>query len=50
MTLKSLLAKMTPENFVFWLSGFLELNDKKVITALEIEIIKDHINLVLENK
>lgn len=43
---------MTAENFVYWLQGFLEIkgeDGKKDIqlSTEQVEIIKDHINLVL---
>lgn len=41
---------MTPENFVYWLQGYLELCEPAVITHREVEIIKQHIALVLEKK
>lgn len=41
---------MTPENFVYWLQGYLELCEPVVITNREVESIKQHIALVLEKK
>lgn len=38
---------MTAENFVYWLNGFLEIGNPEVITKGQIQIIKDHIGLVL---
>lgn len=37
---------MTPENFIYWLQGFVEIGGGKP-TDRQWEIIKDHINLVL---
>lgn len=37
---------MTPEQFVYWLKGFYELNEPKNITEKQTLIIKDHLNLV----
>jgi len=54
---------MTPENFVYWLQGYLELNDAagasttsvtpgtlKYLNSNQIKIIQDHLKLVLEKK
>lgn len=38
---------MTPENFVYWLQGMLEIGDVKKLNKEQVKIIKDHINLVL---
>lgn len=38
---------MTPENFVYWLQGMLELGDFKKLNKEQVNIIKDHIKLVL---
>lgn len=41
---------MTPENFVFWLQGFLEISDdvfEKGITPAQARIVQDHLDLVL---
>lgn len=41
---------MTPENFVYWLQGFLEIEAPKTITEEQIKIINDHISLVLKKE
>lgn len=45
---------MTPENFVFWLQGYFELEIKagspSGLTANQVQIIKDHIALVLKKE
>lgn len=54
---------MTPENFVYWLQGYFELNDAAGpgISSLmpgkldflkpdQLQVIKDHLKLVLEKK
>jgi len=54
---------MTPENFVYWLQGYLELNNAagpgissaapgviRYLNSKQIKIIQDHLNLVLEKK
>jgi len=38
---------MTPENFVYWLQGMLEIGDIKKLNKEQVNIIKDHIKLVL---
>jgi hypothetical protein len=38
---------MTPEQFIYWLQGFLEIADPKKLDKKQIEIIKDHMSLVL---
>lgn len=38
---------MTPENFVYWLQGVLEIGDVKKLNKEQVNIIKDHIKLVL---
>ena len=37
---------MSPENFTYWLKGFFEISDAKKIDEKQIDIIKDHLNLV----
>ena len=41
---------MTPTEFVYWLQGFLEIADPKKLTKQQIEIIKDHISLVMDKQ
>jgi len=54
---------MTPENFVYWLQGYFEINDAagtgvnslasgkiRFLNNDQIQIIKDHLKLVLEKK
>lgn len=41
---------MTPENFVYWLQGVLEIADPKQLDEKQIQIIKDHIKLVLKKE
>lgn len=40
---------MTPENFCYWLQGFFELSDPDSLTHKEVEMIKNHLNLVFEH-
>ncbi len=37
---------MSPEHFVYWLQGFMELADPKELDAKELQIIKDHLKEV----
>jgi len=37
---------MTPENFVYWLRGFLEIQEPDHISEKQIQIINDHLDLV----
>ncbi len=38
---------MDSKDFIFWLNGYLELANPKELNEQQIQIIKDHINLVL---
>lgn len=37
---------MTPEQFVYWLQGFLELSESPALSETQTQIVKDHLNLV----
>jgi len=39
---------MTPEQFTYWLQGFIEINDPKTIGEKETQIIKDHLSTVFK--
>ena len=39
---------MTPENFVYWLQGYFELNDRDELTNEQVAIIKEHLGLCFE--
>jgi len=54
---------MTPENFVYWLQGYFEINDAagisttsvtlgtlKYLNEKQLQVIRDHLKLVLEKK
>ena len=41
---------MSPENFVYWLQGYLELSDSKDLDGNQVDIIKDHLKLVLKKE
>lgn len=38
---------MTPRDFVYWIQGFLEIQNPDKINAEQVQIIKEHIRLVL---
>lgn len=37
---------MTPEQFSYWLNGFVELNPQAMLTLTQWQIVKDHLALV----
>lgn len=37
---------MTPDNFCYWLQGYFEIADPKSLSEKELEMIKNHLNLV----
>jgi hypothetical protein len=39
---------MTPENFTYWLQGYFEISGEKTLDAREVQIIKDHLDLVFK--
>jgi hypothetical protein len=39
---------MTERDFVYWLQGYLEVSGAKEISPEQVQIIKDHIGLVLK--
>ncbi len=41
---------MTPENFVYWLQGMIEIGDPATLSREQIQIIRDHIALVLKKE
>lgn len=42
---------MTPENFVYWLQGFFEIDQNvKQLSVYQTKIIKDHLALVLKKE
>lgn len=41
---------MTPEQFCFWLQGFVEMNPNAMLTGTQWEILKDHLKLVMKKE
>jgi hypothetical protein len=41
---------MTPEQFAYWLQGFMEMADPKELNATQTQQIKDHLKLVFDKK
>lgn len=40
--------KNDPEKFVYWLQGFFELANPRVLDNIQVKIIKDHLALVFD--
>lgn len=41
---------MTPEQFTYWLQGFMEMADPKELNETQTQQIKDHLKLVFDKK
>ena len=41
---------MTPEQFTYWLKGFMEIANPTHLTTKQLEIVKDHLDLVFDKK
>lgn len=41
---------MTPEQFIYWLQGFMEVADPKSMDEKQLQVVKDHIALVLKKE
>lgn len=41
---------MTPEQFTYWLKGFMEIANPTHLTTRQLEIVKDHLDLVFDKK
>jgi hypothetical protein len=41
---------MTPENFVYWVQGFFEISGSETLSKEQVQVIKDHLSLVLTKK
>ena len=41
---------MDSTQFIYWLQGYLELSDATTLSQKQLQIIKDHIGLVMQKK
>lgn len=41
---------MTPEQFTYWLQGFIEMENPKTLSLRQTKVIKDHLNLVFKKE
>jgi hypothetical protein len=41
---------MTPEQFTYWLQGFIEVENPKTLNLRQTKIIKDHLELVFKKE
>lgn len=41
---------MSPEQFVFWLQGFVEMNPNAMLTHTQWTVLKDHLALVMSKQ
>lgn len=41
---------MTSRDFVYWLQGYFEISDAKNINEQQIQVIKNHLNLVFKHE
>lgn len=39
---------MTPENFCYWLQGFIEISGLQAISEEQVNVINDHLKLVFQ--
>ena len=39
---------MSPDSFCYWLNGFFEISGQKKLTQQQVQIIKDHLDLVFK--
>ena len=39
---------MTTENFTYWLQGYFEISESKILSSKQTQIIKDHLALVFD--
>jgi hypothetical protein len=37
---------MTPENFCYWLQGYIEISETKTLTSEQLQVVWEHLNLV----
>jgi hypothetical protein len=41
---------MTPDSFCYWLKGFVELGEPVTLSKKQLQIVKDHLDLVFDKK
>lgn len=41
---------MKSESFVYWLQGFFEISESKELNEKQVQIIKNHLNLVFKHE
>lgn len=41
---------MSPEQFTYWLKGFFEISDTNNLSEKQVQIIRDHLNLVFNKE
>lgn len=41
---------MSPENFVYWLQGYMELSNPDNLALEQVQVIRDHLNLVFDKQ
>lgn len=41
---------MSPENFVYWLQGFMEIANPSTLNEAQIQEIRNHLSLVLKKE
>jgi hypothetical protein len=41
---------MTSDQFLYWLQGFMEVANPKTLNESQVQIIRDHLNLVFDKK
>lgn len=39
---------MSPESFTYWLQGYFEISDSNTLSPQQVQIIRDHLDLVFE--
>ncbi len=41
---------MQPQDFCYWLQGFLEMSDAKTLDVKQLQVLRDHLNLVFNKQ
>lgn len=39
---------MSPESFAYWLNGYFEISDSNNLSPQQVQMIRDHLNLVFK--